>query len=54
VLQQDYSFDVPMPGETFSSPTPKLRRFLAEKGFGSLLSETPVAQRAEVPPASGS
>ena len=48
VQKQAYSFDVPMPGETFAAPTPKLRRFLREKGYASLLDGSPkVAARAE-------
>ena len=52
VARQDYSFDVPMPGETFSSPAPKVVRFLREKGFGSLLPSFSVASRG--PASSGS
>ena len=40
VAEQDYSFDVPMPGETFAAPTSKVRRFLESKGFGRLLTRT--------------
>lgn len=32
-----FSFDIPMPGETFASPAPKLRHFLEAKGYGALL-----------------
>jgi serine protease Do len=46
VLQQDYSFDVPMPGETFASPVPKLRRFLEAKGFGALVPSVTTEARA--------
>ena len=46
VMKQDYSFDVPMPGETFASPIPKLRRFLEQKGFGSLLPADTTEARA--------
>lgn len=38
VADKDYSFDVPMPGETFAAPTSKVRGFLEAKGFGRLLS----------------
>lgn len=38
VQKQAYSFDVPMPGETFAAPAPKVLRFLREKGFAALIS----------------
>jgi serine protease Do len=41
VEDKDYSFDVPMPGETFAAPTSKVRRFLESKGFARLLTRTP-------------
>jgi serine protease Do len=31
-----YSFDVPMPGETFVAPAAKLRRFLSDNGLSNL------------------
>jgi serine protease Do len=31
-----YAFDVPMPGETFVAPAAKIRRFLVERGLGRL------------------
>lgn len=31
------SFDIPMPGETFAAPAPKIRAFLHEKGLSHLL-----------------
>ena len=37
VQEQSYSFDVPMPGETFAAPSAKVRQFLQAKGFGRLL-----------------
>jgi S1-C subfamily serine protease len=37
VADRDYSFDVPMPGETFAAPTSKVRRFLESKGYSRLL-----------------
>jgi serine protease Do len=37
VAEQSYSFDVPMPGETFAAPSAKVRRFLESKGYGRLL-----------------
>ena len=37
VADKDYSFDVPMPGETFAAPTSKVRKFLESKGYSRLL-----------------
>lgn len=37
VAEQNYSFDVPMPGETFAAPSAKVRDFLQSNGFGRLL-----------------
>jgi S1-C subfamily serine protease len=37
VNEKDFSFDVPMPGETFAAPTSKVRRFLAEHGWLKLV-----------------
>jgi serine protease Do len=37
VQEQNYSFDVPMPGETFAAPSAKVRLFLQTKGFARLL-----------------
>ncbi len=37
VADKDYSFDVPMPGETFAAPISKVRKFLESKGYGRLL-----------------
>lgn len=50
VAEQAYSFDVPMPGETFAAPSSKVRQFLESKGFGRLVArevatEGGVAQR---------
>jgi len=50
VADRDYSFDVPMPGETFAAPSSKVRKFLVAKGFGRLLeraSEGGVGQTAQ-------
>ncbi|MBI3183891.1 MAG: trypsin-like peptidase domain-containing protein [Myxococcales bacterium] len=45
--QRDFSFEVPMPGETFAAPSSKVRAFLESSGFGRFLSEgTPSAQAA--------
>lgn len=56
VDQRDYSFDVPMPGETFAAPSAKVRSFLRSSGFarfldpskrpGSPAEEAPVAARS--------
>lgn len=37
VAAERFSFDVPMPGETFAAPATKVRAFLEGKGFGRLL-----------------
>jgi S1-C subfamily serine protease len=37
--EEQYAFDVPMPGETFVAPAAKIRRFLAENGLGRLVEE---------------
>ncbi|HEX8536704.1 MAG TPA: serine protease, partial [Cystobacter sp.] len=37
VAEQNFSFDVPMPGETFAAPSSKVRLFLQQKGFARLL-----------------
>lgn len=37
VAEQDFSFEVPMPGETFAAPGAKVRTFLERAGFGRLL-----------------
>jgi hypothetical protein len=43
----DFSFDVPMPGETFLSPPAKLRAFLARAGLAKLvgIAEPPAVER---------
>jgi hypothetical protein len=33
---EKYSFDVPMPGETFLAPPGKIRSFVARSGIGAL------------------
>jgi len=45
VAEKDFSFDVPMPGETFAAPTAKVRRFLEQHGWLKLLAHTQTAQR---------
>lgn len=50
VANEDFSFDVPMPGETFAAPSSKVRKFLAAQGFARLLeraSEGGVGQTAQ-------
>lgn len=50
VADKDYSFDVPMPGETFAAPSAKVRKFLESKGYSRLLvhtSEGGVGQTAQ-------
>lgn len=42
---RNLSFDIPMPGETFGVPAPKIRGFLKEKGLSHLLEETATASR---------
>jgi len=37
VAQETYSFDIPMPGETFVAPVAKIRAFLTAEGLGGLL-----------------
>jgi serine protease Do len=37
VAEQNFSFDVPMPGETFAAPSAKVRQFLQQHGFARLL-----------------
>jgi S1-C subfamily serine protease len=34
--EDNYAFDVPMPGETFVAPAAKIRRFLGERGLARL------------------
>ncbi len=36
ISKDDFSFDVPMPGETFLSPPSKIRGFIARSGIGKL------------------
>lgn len=37
VAEQSYSFDVPMPGETFAAPSSKVRTLLEKNGFSRFL-----------------
>ena len=36
ISKDDFSFDVPMPGETFLSPPSKIRSFISRSGIGRL------------------
>jgi serine protease Do len=38
VAEQNFSFDVPMPGETFAAPAAKVRAFLHAHGYARLVS----------------
>jgi serine protease Do len=40
VAEQTYSFDVPMPGETFGAPSAKVRTFLSAHGFERFLARS--------------
>jgi S1-C subfamily serine protease len=46
--EEQYAFDVPMPGETFVAPAAKIRRFLAESGLGRLVPEPAAGSRGAV------
>jgi len=43
---ENYSFDVPMPGETFVAPAAKIRRFLSERGLARLAPITSASAEA--------
>jgi len=43
--QETYSFDVPMPGETFAAPGAKIRRFLENHGLGALVERLELRER---------
>lgn len=45
VGERSLSFDVPMPGETFAAPAPKIRTFLHENGLSHLLDDAATASR---------
>jgi S1-C subfamily serine protease len=45
---QEYSFDVPMPGETFVAPAAKIRRFLRDSGLADLAPEPVRSARGAV------
>jgi S1-C subfamily serine protease len=42
---EQYSFDVPMPGETFVAPAAKIRRFLRDSGLADLAPEPVLGAR---------
>jgi serine protease Do len=46
--EEQYAFDVPMPGETFVAPAAKIRRFLGENGLARLGTEPASAGRGAV------
>lgn len=46
VAEKTFSFDVPMPGETFAAPGAKVRHFLEQKGFTRLLAGSASASTA--------
>jgi serine protease Do len=46
--EEEYAFDVPMPGETFVAPAAKIRRFLVENGLGRLVDEPAPGTRGAV------
>jgi serine protease Do len=48
---EEYSFDVPMPGETFVAPAAKIRRFLGDSGLARLLGAEAAARGAVATPA---
>ncbi|HEY6003079.1 MAG TPA: serine protease [Anaeromyxobacter sp.] len=48
---EEYSFDVPMPGETFVAPAAKIRRFLGDSGLGRLVGAEAAARGAVATPA---
>ncbi|AKU90353.1 S1C family serine protease [Vulgatibacter incomptus] len=41
VAEHEYSFDMPMPGETFAAPVAKVRAFLRDHGLGHLAGPRP-------------
>jgi hypothetical protein len=50
ISKDDFSFDVPMPGETFLSPPAKIRGFLVQSGIGRLAGLRGGAQFISAPP----
>ena len=46
----DFSFDVPMPGETFLSPPAKIRSFIARSGIGRLAGISASPHMISAPP----
>ena len=50
ISKDDFSFDVPMPGETFLSPPAKIRSFLVRSGIGRLAGIKGGPTMASAPP----
>ncbi len=48
---EEYSFDVPMPGETVVAPAAKIRRFLGDNGLARLLGGAEASRGAVATPA---
>lgn len=48
--EEQYAFDVPMPGETFVAPAAKIRRFLGESGLSRLAPGSAPARGAVATP----
>jgi S1-C subfamily serine protease len=46
--QEEYAFDVPMPGETFVAPAAKIRRFLGANGLAKLVTEPAAGSQGAV------
>jgi S1-C subfamily serine protease len=47
---EEYAFDVPMPGETFVAPAAKIRRFLRDSGLAPLASDQTGVRQAVAAP----
>jgi serine protease Do len=48
VAEQTYSFDVPMPGETFAAPVGKVRAFLETNGYQRFIGEPSLPAQAAI------
>jgi serine protease Do len=48
---EEYSFDVPMPGETFVAPAAKIRKFLGDAGLARLVGPAEASRGAVATPA---
>ncbi|WP_373045020.1 trypsin-like peptidase domain-containing protein [Vulgatibacter sp.] len=51
MAEKSYSFDVPMPGETFAAPAAKVRRFLKSRGVAHLVAGLFPGEKLEAKPA---